>query len=73
MGPARRLLSRAVVIGLLAIALGTSACGRKGGLDAPPGAAVTRAPAPAESAESPDKPRATPNSKQASPLDWLLN
>ncbi len=73
MGLAGRLFSRHLGIGLLAIALGLSACGRKGPLDAPPGTAVSRAPAPAESAETPDKPRATPNSKRTSPLDWLLN
>lgn len=73
MGRAGRLTSRPVLIAVLAIALGLSACGRKGPLDAPPGAAVSRAPAPAEAAESAEKLRATPNSKRTSPLDWLLN
>jgi len=39
----RRFLSRAVVVGLLAAAVGLSGCGRKGALEAPPGMAVKAA------------------------------
>jgi predicted small lipoprotein YifL len=35
-----RLLSRIVVVGALAAALAAGGCGRKGSLDAPPGAAA---------------------------------
>ena len=41
----RRLLSRAVVIGLLAAAVGLTGCGRKGALEAPPGMALKAATA----------------------------
>jgi predicted small lipoprotein YifL len=52
----RRILSRAVVVGLIAIAIGLSGCGRRGALESPPGAAMKsatagEAPAPAK----PDK------------------
>jgi predicted small lipoprotein YifL len=52
----RRILSRVVVVGLIAIAIGLSGCGRRGALEPPPGAAMKsatagEAPAPAK----PDK------------------
>ena len=36
----RRILPRALIAGVLIAALGLSACGRKGPLEAPPGAAL---------------------------------
>lgn len=66
-----RLLLRLALAGLLA--LGLSACGRKGPLDPPPGASVARAPAKAEAAPPQEGvPAATPASKRRSPLDWFL-
>ena len=52
----RRILSHAIVVGLLAAAIGLSGCGRRGALEPPPGAAMKSAtagetPAPAK----PDK------------------
>ena len=57
----RRILSRAVVIGLLAAAIGLSGCGRKGALEAPPGMAMKAAtagevPAEGAAAKKPNKP-----------------
>ena len=56
----RRVLSRAVVIGLIAAAIGLSGCGRKGALEPPPGMAMKAATAgdvpPAEAPKKPDKP-----------------
>jgi predicted small lipoprotein YifL len=56
----RRFLSHAVLVGLLAAAVGLSGCGRKGALEAPSGAAVKTAtagePPPADTAPNkPDK------------------
>jgi predicted small lipoprotein YifL len=50
-------LVRLAAVGLLAAALGLSACGRKGPLDPPPGAAVQKREAPA--AELAGAPKAT--------------
>ena len=38
--------ARLALIGLTAVALGLAACGRKSGLDAPPGASMAQAPEP---------------------------
>ncbi|CAN5245903.1 hypothetical protein BH10PSE9_BH10PSE9_21560 [soil metagenome] len=61
----RRILSRALVAGLLVAAIGLAGCGRRGVLEPPPGAAVTtngeKAPDPGP--RKPDKPFI---------LDWLL-
>jgi hypothetical protein len=79
---ATRFQGRLAVLGLLVLALGLSACGRKSGLDAPPGAAaqaaapepvgpgaIFGAPAPAEEAP----PEATKGPKRRIILDGLLN
>ncbi len=51
----RRVLSRAVVIGLIAAAIGLSGCGRRGALEAPPGMAMKSATA-GEVPAAPTKP-----------------
>jgi predicted small lipoprotein YifL len=81
---ASRFSGRWAMLGLLVLALGLSACGRKGPLDEPPGAAVAGAqpaaqpvgpgaifgaPAPAEEAP----PEATQGPKRRIILDGLLN
>jgi predicted small lipoprotein YifL len=57
----RRNLTRALVTGLLVAGLTLSACGRKGGLEPPPGAKAADAaladdPVEAEKAAKPDRP-----------------
>ena len=55
----RRILSTAVLMALVAAAIGLSACGRKGALEAPPYAAVETADKTGETpeeAKKPDKP-----------------
>ena len=56
----RRVFSRALMVGILLAAIGLSGCGRRGPLEAPPGAAAASADpaASARRAESPepDKP-----------------
>ena len=74
--------------GALVLGLALGGCGRKGGLDAPPSAAVGDAPvaaapsapsAPSEGglfgrpAEPPEAPAATPAARRTFLLDWLLN
>jgi hypothetical protein len=63
----RRLFSRALVAGMIVLAIGLAGCGRKAALDPPPGAAVTTKTcatcAPAPGPKKPDKPFF---------LDWLL-
>jgi predicted small lipoprotein YifL len=81
---ATRFQARLAVLGLIVLALGLSACGRKGPLDPPPGAsagtqpeaaqpsgpgAIFGAPAPAEEAP----PEATKGQKRRIILDGLLN
>ena len=51
----RRVLSRALVIGLIAAAIGLSGCGRRGALEAPPGMAMESATA-GEVPAAPTKP-----------------
>ncbi len=46
-GLRHRLSARLALFGLLAVALGLAACGRKSGLDAPPDASLAQSPAPA--------------------------
>jgi predicted small lipoprotein YifL len=77
------LFARSAVIAvLLAMALGLAACGRKGGLDAPPSAAIDRPAATGSSQEAggpqsgftPDgRPVAAPGTKKSLPIDVLLN
>ena len=71
-------LARIVVIGALVAALGVAGCGRKAGLDPPPGAtaADTSVSRPdLEPAIGPDgKVIAAPQGpKRSTPIDWLLN
>jgi predicted small lipoprotein YifL len=65
-------------IGALVAALGLAGCGRKGGLDAPPGAtaAETSPSRPdLEPAIGPDGRVIAPSQgpKRSTPIDWLLN
>ena len=71
-------LARIVVIGALVAALGLAGCGRKAGLDPPPGAtAVETSPSrpDLEPAIGPDgKVIETPQGpKRSTFIDWLLN
>jgi predicted small lipoprotein YifL len=71
-------LARIVAIGALVAALGLAGCGRKGGLDPPPGASAadTSVSRPdLEPAIGPDgKVIASPEGpKRRTPIDWLLN
>jgi predicted small lipoprotein YifL len=62
----RRILSRALIAGLVLAAVGLTGCGRKGPLEPPPSAAAIGADgqkAPDTGAKKPDKPFV---------LDWLL-
>lgn len=58
----RRMVMRVLVTGILVAGLALSACGRKGGLEPPPGAQATDAgaaaadPVEAEKARKPDRP-----------------
>jgi predicted small lipoprotein YifL len=65
----RRILSRALIVGILAAAVGLSACGRKGPLEPPPTASL----APADPA-APGAPPQTGAGKPDKPffLDFLL-
>ena len=71
-------LARIPVIGALVAALGLADCGRKGGLDPPPGAtaADTSVSRPdLEPAIGPDGRVIAPSQgpKRSTPIDWLLN
>ncbi len=71
-----RRLARLAVIGALAAALGVSACGRKGPLDAPPSsyAPPPGQPAAAQPQGEPAPDVARPIAPRGSfPLDFLLN
>jgi predicted small lipoprotein YifL len=54
-------LARLAVAGVLIVGLGVAGCGRKGGLDVPPSAAIPAAPA-----------AAVPQSQQPAPTDGFL-
>jgi predicted small lipoprotein YifL len=56
-----RLFARLAAVGMLAFALGLSGCGRKGGLDPPPSAAIEPPPPTAQSGAGPEQ---TPPSAQ---------
>ena len=64
------------MVGALVGALGLCACGRKGGLDPPPGAALGQEPTIASGTEAGVGPDGRPVAPQAAqrrtPLDWLL-
>ena len=71
-------LARIAAIGALVAALGLAGCGRKGGLDPPPGATpaeVNVSRPDLEPAIGPDgKVIAAPQGpKRSTPIDWLLN
>src|SRR5205814_6645807 len=72
------------VIGALALALPLTACGRKGGLDPPPGgsrleAGTVRTPVTRRGAEAPPeydengRPTAASGPRQTLPADWLID
>ena len=76
-------LVRIAVIGALVAALGLAGCGRKGGLDPPPGATAAAADQSAPpgaappGAAPPASPDALPPSTQPlprrTPIDWLID
>jgi len=75
-----RTLLRTAAIGALVAALGLAGCGRKGGLDPPPGASIVDpadVPPPNAGAVAigPDgKPVAPAQApRRWTPIDWLLN
>lgn len=79
-----RLVARMAAIGVLALALGLAACGRKGGLELPPSAAIDQPPtaqsgaapdqAPGQSGFSTDgRPMAQPGAKKRLPMDPLVD
>jgi predicted small lipoprotein YifL len=82
------LVPRCAVVAVLALALGLAACGRKGALDPPPGAAAAELPAvpgtPPATAAGADTRAAAPAGtdgqaaapavpKKRLPIDWLLD
>ena len=77
---------RCALVGAVVLALGLSACGRKGSLDPPPGGlaeptVIGAQPAPppgpdgtVATATGPNAPPGSPTpAKKHTPLDWLLN
>jgi len=73
-----RHVSRLALLGVLAVALGLAACGKKGPLDPPPGASLEGEPQPNMPELMSNKGQPPPNtarqpSKKTSPLDVLLN
>jgi len=70
-------LVRIAVIGALVAALGLAGCGRKGGLDPPPGATAAADQAVPPGAAPPTSPDALPPSTQPlprrTPIDWLID
>ena len=75
--------ARCAVAAALTLALGLTACGRKGPLDPPPGGladptVIGAQPATptgpdGQVAAAPNGPPATQPAKKTTPLDWLLN
>lgn len=68
--------ARIAIIGALVAVLGLAGCGRKGGLDAPPGAAVADQSGPGGpgAAVAPDGTPIAPQApKRRTPLDWLID
>lgn len=70
-------LVRIAVIGALVAALGLAGCGRKGGLDPPPGATAAADQSAPPGATPPASPDALPPSTQPlprrTPIDWLID
>ncbi len=73
MRPAAMRLPGLAALGLLAAAVALGGCGRKAGLDAPPGAAIDQSAGAVAERSGAEVNPATPNSQRRSPLDWLLN
>ena len=82
--PLVNLSVRCALVAAVALALGLSACGRKGALDPPPGGlaeptVICAQPAPppgpdgAVAAAGPNAAPAPAPAKKTTPLDWLLN
>jgi predicted small lipoprotein YifL len=82
------LVPRCAVVAALALALGLAACGRKGALDPPPGAAAAELPpapgaqpaaagadnrAQAPAAGTEGQAASPKGPKRPLPIDWLLN
>jgi predicted small lipoprotein YifL len=71
------LLLRLAAIGALVCALGLAACGRKGGLDPPPGALVTGEPPIGTSTEprteADGKPLPPGVPRRRTPIDFLID
>ncbi len=82
-GQPSRLLARLAVLGVLTFALGLAACGRKGGLDPPPSAAIEppaagaaagdNQPAPQTGFGPDGRPILAPGAKKRLPIDGLLD
>jgi predicted small lipoprotein YifL len=70
-------LVRIAVIGALVAALGVAGCGRKGGLDPPPGATAAADQAAPPGAAPPASTDALPPPVQPlprrTPIDWLID
>ena len=70
-------LCRIAVIGALVAALGVAGCGRKGGLDPPPGASAFDPPIAAAPAPGPgvgaDGPAPVQPPPRRTPIDWLID
>jgi predicted small lipoprotein YifL len=66
-----RALMRIAAVGTLVVAFGLAGCGRKGGLDAPPGAVADPMMAPAPAQIGPDGQPLPP--ARRSPLDFLID
>ena len=70
-------LVRIAVIGALVAALGVAGCGRKGGLDPPPGATAAAEQSAPPGAAPPASPDALPPPVQPTPrrtpIDWLID
>jgi predicted small lipoprotein YifL len=72
-------LARIAVVGALVAALGLAGCGRKGGLDPPPGASTADADGVVQPGAGPEigpdgQPMAPPPaSRRRTPIDWLID
>jgi predicted small lipoprotein YifL len=79
--PSDQKIARIALIGALVAALGLAGCGRKGGLDPPPAAAVADPAVAAQPGLGPSLDGAPENRAQApaqgpqrrTPIDFLLN
>jgi predicted small lipoprotein YifL len=72
----RSVLLKTAAIGLAVCAFALAGCGRKGGLDPPPGAAIADQPVAGQPRAAPGadgKPAAPQGAKQRTPIDWLID